>query len=95
MTEVLTKLDYPAPSIKIPFLLVYYIAVLMGLIATLISPIVKWRPRITKFSVALIGTHHYYSCERAKRELGYRPRVSMDEGLKETLKYFEQSRNKK
>jgi nucleoside-diphosphate-sugar epimerase len=30
-------------------------------------------------------THHYFSIERARRELGYAPKVSIDEGIARTV----------
>lgn len=39
-------------------------------------------------TVALAGTHHYYSCNRAKADLGYIPVVSVSEGIRKTLHHF-------
>ena len=33
----------------------------------------------------LILLHHYYSIAKARRDLGYSPKVSMDEGITRTL----------
>ena len=30
-------------------------------------------------------THHYFSIEKARRDLGYEPRVSIDEGIRRTV----------
>ena len=40
----------------------------------------------TPFSVTYLSTHHYFSCARAARELGYQPRVSMDDGIERTAR---------
>jgi 2-alkyl-3-oxoalkanoate reductase len=39
----------------------------------------------TTFTVRYLSTHHYFSHARATRELGYRPRVSLDEGIARTV----------
>nr|KAG5686541.1 hypothetical protein BaRGS_001542 [Batillaria attramentaria] len=73
MTRLVTGLGYDGPRYHLPYLLVYFIAVLLMLISKLISPIVKFNPTFTPMKVALAGTHHFYSCERAKRDMGYKP----------------------
>lgn len=38
----------------------------------------------TTFTVSYLSTHHYFSHARATRDFGYRPRVSLDEGIART-----------
>jgi nucleoside-diphosphate-sugar epimerase len=38
----------------------------------------------TTFTVDYLSTHHYFSHARATRDFGYRPRVSLDEGIART-----------
>ena len=38
--------------------------------------------------VALAGTHHYYSCDRAKEDLGYKPVVGLKEGIERTVQSY-------
>jgi sterol-4alpha-carboxylate 3-dehydrogenase (decarboxylating) len=38
----------------------------------------------TPFAVSYLCTHHYFSHARATADLGYRPRVSLDEGIART-----------
>lgn len=38
-------------------------------------------PPMTRFLAAQLGHSHYFSIERAKRELGFEPRISMAEGM--------------
>jgi nucleoside-diphosphate-sugar epimerase len=37
----------------------------------------------------------YFTIEKAKRDLGYKPKVSLKEGMARTLKAFEHMRNPK
>lgn len=39
-------------------------------------------PRMTRFVAAQLGTSHWYSIDRARRDLGYDPKITTDEGLK-------------
>lgn len=39
-------------------------------------------PRMTRFLAAQLATSHYFSIEKAKRELGYAPAISTAEGMK-------------
>lgn len=55
--------------------------------ATLVEPI--WRglqlksdPPISRFMVEQLSTAHWFDISAAERDLGYRPRVSIDEGLR-------------
>ncbi|MSP63892.1 MAG: NAD-dependent epimerase/dehydratase family protein [Myxococcales bacterium] len=40
----------------------------------------------TPFTVAYLSTHHYFSHARATRDLGYLPRISVDEGIARTVR---------
>lgn len=45
------------------------------------------RPRLTRREVRYSCMTRYYSCEKAKRRLGYRPVVSVDEGVRRAAAY--------
>jgi nucleoside-diphosphate-sugar epimerase len=38
-------------------------------------------PRMTRFLAAQLGTSHYFDISAARRDLGYQPRISMEEGM--------------
>ena len=40
-------------------------------------------PRMTRFLAAQLGRSHYFDISRARRDLGYEPLVSTDEGMKQ------------
>ena len=42
---------------------------------------VRARPPITRLGVAFLGTHNEYAIGRARRELGYEPRVDLRDGV--------------
>jgi nucleoside-diphosphate-sugar epimerase len=37
---------------------------------------------MTRFLAAQLGTSHYFDITRARRELGYAPAISTDEGMR-------------
>ena len=47
-------------------------------------------PPITDYRTALVSKDFHFSCAKAKRVLGYRPRVSFHEGLVRTVKWYRQ-----
>ncbi|KFM25507.1 Sterol-4-alpha-carboxylate 3-dehydrogenase, decarboxylating [Auxenochlorella protothecoides] len=86
-------LGYPRPSVRLPFHLVFFIALLMQyVILPLLAPFKKIDSDFTPFRIKLASVDRTFSCEAAKRELGYRPAVSLDEGLRRTLASFQHLR---
>lgn len=49
----------------------------------------KPEPPMTRFVALNLGKSHYFSHEKAKRDFGYSPRVTIEEGLKRTFSYRE------
>ena len=49
-------------------------------------------PPMTRFLVHQLSTAHWFNIDAARRDLGYSPRVSIDEGLRRLGHWFEQSR---
>ena len=92
ISKVLKGLDYPPPKWHLPYWLIYFIALMIQFFC-FILPFANFKPTFTPMRVALAGTHHYYSCERAKKDLGYKPPVTFDEGLKRALEHFSYLKN--
>ncbi|XP_046332643.2 sterol-4-alpha-carboxylate 3-dehydrogenase, decarboxylating-like [Haliotis rufescens] len=85
LTRILTGLGYDAPKYNIPFMLVYLIALVLQFFCQLLKPVLEIKPTFTPMRVSLAGTHHFYSCDRAKTDMAYKPVVSLDEGIKLTV----------
>jgi 2-alkyl-3-oxoalkanoate reductase len=45
-------------------------------------------PKLTQARLKFLGLNLDYSIDKAKRELGYRPRVSFDDGIRETVAWY-------
>lgn len=95
LSRILTGLNYEAPKYHIPYWVAYYLAFLLSLLVMVVSPLIQIQPTFTPIRVALAGTFHYYSCEKAKKLIGYRPLVTMDEAVERTVKSFHHLRKDK
>ena len=81
-------LGLPRPKRKVPLF-----------VAKLLARVLEWRarrigmkhaPRLTQARLKLFGLNLDFSIDKAKRELGYAPKIGFDEGMKETLAWFKQ-----
>jgi sterol-4alpha-carboxylate 3-dehydrogenase (decarboxylating) len=87
--RVLEDTGCPGPTKRISFRVAYSFAVAIEWLQWGLGPLVSFRPAITRHMVAVMTTHHWFSHARATRDLGYRPLVSLDEGLRRTIAYFQ------
>ncbi len=81
-------MGYRAPYITLPYTMIFYVSVVVSFFIWLLSPFVKLKTTFIPSRVALAGTHHYYNCSRAKKELGYKPLLTVDQGIKDSLDYY-------
>jgi len=49
---------------------------------------IKKDPPMTRFAAKELATSHWFNISKAKEELGYRPRVSTEQGLKKLKRWF-------
>lgn len=77
---------YPEPTRSIPLGLAKFLATMMEGIARLKGS--KQAPLVNKARVKFLGLNLGYSCDKAKRELGYLPRWKFDQGMEETIDWF-------
>lgn len=95
LSRILTGLKYEVPKSHVPCWVAYYLAFLLSLLVTVVSPLIQIQPTFTPIRVALAGTFHYCSCEKARRLIGYRPLVTMDDTVERTLQSFHHLRKDK
>lgn len=48
----------------------------------------RFEPPITRSRLALFTRHHGYTIAKARRELGYQPRVGLHAGLEQTIRWY-------
>jgi nucleoside-diphosphate-sugar epimerase len=77
-------IDWTA-GFSIPYKFAYAVAAILEVVFKLIKS--KKPPVLTKMAVAALSGSRSYSIEKARTELGYKPEVKMDEGIKELEKW--------
>ncbi|MHC4985408.1 MAG: NAD-dependent epimerase/dehydratase family protein [Planctomycetota bacterium] len=70
---------------KVPYKVVYTAAFLMEFFGHLFGR--KSPPLVTRYSVWLIGRKCFFSAEKAREQLGWKPTVGYDEGIERSVKW--------
>lgn len=89
--KVLSRLGLPPLRGKIPHQIVYAIAAVKEGIDTLRGGTISPEDGLTRFAIRYMCTHHYFSIDKARRDFGYEPKVSVAEGIELTCKHLEAS----
>ncbi len=50
----------------------------------------KNAPIVHRYRVGMVAKDFHFSCEKAKRELGYKPKVGLEAGLRNTVEWYRQ-----
>ncbi len=87
--KVAARLGFPPIKYRAPKSLVYAIAAVKEGIDTLKGGTLNAEDGLTRFAIRYMCTHHYFSIEKARRDLGYNPSVSVDEGIERTCQHLE------
>ena len=80
--EMFAALRTKAKFIRLPFMPVYAAAGMLEAVWKLLK-IYDKAPPVTRITVCTLGRSQIFSIEKAKRELGYEPKVSLSEMIKE------------
>jgi nucleoside-diphosphate-sugar epimerase len=71
---------FARPKLSVPYALAYASAAVAETLHALSGS--RKPPLMTRYGIALTGCNLTFSCEKAKRALGYRPDVNIDEGMR-------------
>lgn len=75
-----------APKLVIPYSIIYIVAWLYERIADLLG-----KPAILNTQTVSAGNHYwYFSTEKSKRKLGYEPKRTFRQGVKEMIAYYDE-----
>ncbi|HUS92922.1 MAG TPA: NAD-dependent epimerase/dehydratase family protein [Phycisphaerae bacterium] len=78
-------LGRPPVTKSVPYGIARRAAFLMELFGHLLRR--KKPPLVTRYSVWLMGRRCFFSCEKARRELGWQPTVGYDEGIRSSVQW--------
>jgi len=81
---------YERPSKSVPLWLAKLLTPVIENSCRLIN--LKVAPRLTQGRLKFIGLNLDFSVEKAKRELGYQPRVKFEDGIEEAVAWWKQQR---
>jgi dihydroflavonol-4-reductase len=84
--RIATHLQVPPPRMHIPLMPVEWLA---GMCESVCTPL-GIEPPLHKRRVSFFKNNRAFSIEKVKRVLGYVPRVSLDEGLNRTIRWYEE-----
>ena len=87
LNKVFSRMDIPQIKRKIP----YKFAYIGGAILEFLFKVFRVRnkqPLITRFLASELSKSHYFDISKAERELGYEPKVSLEEGIDRYLEYY-------
>lgn len=71
---------------RVPYRLAYFGAFVMEVFGHALRR--KDPPLVTRYAVWLMGRRCTFSCEKARRELGWQPTVRYDEGIEQTVRWY-------
>ncbi|XP_052762771.1 short-chain dehydrogenase/reductase family 42E member 1-like [Mya arenaria] len=83
---LIVGLGYPMPRLTIPLSVIYFVAFVTEWLHYLISPVYNFQPLLTRTEVYKTGVTHYFSIEKARKELGYSPTIQND--LSEVVRHY-------
>lgn len=66
-------LGYTYPWLRLPLSLMYALALLAELVHGLVSRVHNFQPFLTRSEVLKSGVNHWFSIDKARIQLGYRP----------------------
>lgn len=86
--QVLAGLDLPPIRGAVPFWLAYGVAAVAERIDAIRGREIGKENGMSRFAIRYMCTHHYFSIDKARRDLGFTPKVSLDEGVARTCAHL-------
>ncbi len=78
----------PVVERRVPFLIAYGAGGILEILHKRLSP--DTEPKMTRFLAEQLAKSHYFSIEKARKDLGYEPLVSTEEGMRRLLNWIRQ-----
>ncbi len=94
MSEIINGIlrahDMPEVTSTVPASLLYTIGTLSEWIYTILN--VKSEPMMTRFIAKQLSSAHWYNLDNARRDLGYEPEISFEEGMQRLNRAYKESK---
>jgi len=84
--KLCAELKIKPPRLSIPFWIGFFIAFLMEAVYKFFD--IKTDPLLTRYRISNGGRDYHFSINKAKQILGYAPKITLDESLKRTAKWY-------
>ncbi|KAL7085719.1 hypothetical protein ACP275_14G296300 [Erythranthe tilingii] len=98
LRPLLKSLDYDVPKLSLAVPQALILGKIFWVFYSFLYPWLsrKWLPQplILPAEVYKVGVSHYFSFLKAKEELGYRPMVSPQKGMEETITYWKERKRR-
>ena len=88
---VLVELGLPKTRGRIPFAVAYPVAAIKEAWDTLKGGSLGNEGNFSRFTIRYLCTDHWFSIAKAKRDLGYEPKVSVKEGIERTVRHLREN----
>jgi nucleoside-diphosphate-sugar epimerase len=88
VTAVAREIGARPPRLRVPYRVLYSVAYVAERLAEVTRS--KRAPVVTRHGVNLFGTDNRHTIDKAGRELGYTPQVSLTEGIRLAAAWYEQ-----
>ena len=86
--KVLVEMNQPMTRGRIPYSIAYAAAMVAEGVDAILGKPAGPENGLTRFAIRYMCTHHYFSIDKARRELGYEPAVTIDEGIARTIEHL-------
>ena len=73
------------PTLHLPYLPIYYGSIVAEKV---VARVTRTKPIVTQLGAMMFGSDNRHSIEKARRELGFEPKVSLLEGIKLAAEWF-------
>ena len=80
------EMNVKRPKMSIPFSIGYFAAFLMESFYKIFK--IKTPPLLTRYRISNGGLNYHFSIDKAKKILGHKPKVDLDEAIKRTVAWY-------
>jgi sterol-4alpha-carboxylate 3-dehydrogenase (decarboxylating) len=83
--DVLVELGLPKTRYRVPESIAWTVAAVAEGVDTLRGGTLNAEDGLTRFAIRYMCTHHWFRIDKARRDLGYVPKVDLAEGIRRTV----------